>query len=64
MTLPLYIAIIITVIYVIALFVFLIIRDEYREFKKLEDEVQRQADESERPYVEPLYRKKYGKRKK
>ena len=64
MTLPLYIAIIITVIYVIALFVFLIIRDEYREFKKLEDELQRQADESERPYVEPLYRRKYGKRKK
>jgi len=64
MSLPLYIAIIITVIYVIALFVFLIIRDEYREFKKLEDEVQRQADESERPYVEPLYRRKYGKGKK
>ncbi len=64
MSLPLYIVIIISVIYVIALFVFLIIRNEYREFKKLEDEVQRQADESERPYVEPLYRRKYGKRKK
>ena len=64
MSLPLYIAIIITVIYVIVLFVFLIIRDEYREFKKLEDELHRQADESERPYVEPLYRRKYGKRKK
>lgn len=64
MSLPLYIVIIISVIYVIALFVFLIIRDEYREFKKLEDEVERQADESERPYVEPLYRRKYGKRKK
>ena len=64
MSLPLYIAIIVTVIYVIGLFVFLIIRNEYREFKKLEDELQRQADESERPYVEPLYRRKYGKGKK
>jgi hypothetical protein len=64
MSLPLYIVIIVSVIYVIALFVFLIIRNEYREFKKLEDEVQRQADESERPYVEPLYRRKYGKGKK
>lgn len=64
MSLPLYIAIIITVIYVIGLFVFLVIRNEYREFKKLEDELQRQADESERPYVEPLYRRKYGKGKK
>lgn len=64
MTLPLYIAIIVTVIYVIGLFVFLIIRNEYREFKKLQDELQRQADESERPYVEPMYRRKYGKRKK
>ena len=64
MSLPLYIAIIITVIYVIALFVFLIMRNEYREFKKLEDELQRQANESERPYVEPMYRRKYGKGKK
>jgi len=64
MSLPLYIVIIVSVIYVIALFVFLIIRNEYREFKKLEDELQRQANESERPYVEPLYRRKYGKGKK
>lgn len=62
MTLPLYIAIIVTVIYVIVLFVFLFFRNEYREFKK--DELQRQADESERPYVEPMYRRKYGKGKK
>lgn len=64
MTLPLYIAIIVTVIYVIVIFVFLFFKNEYREFKKLEDELQRQADESERPYVEPMYRRKYGKRKK
>ena len=64
MSLPLYIVIIVSVIYVIALFVFLIIRNEYREFKKLEDELQRQADESERPYVEPMFRRKYGKGKK
>lgn len=62
MTLPLYIAIIVTVIYVIVIFVFLFFRNEYREFKK--DELQRQADESERPYVEPMYRRKYGKGKK
>ena len=62
MTLPLYIAIIVTVIYVIVIFVFLFFRNEYRELKK--DELQRQADESERPYVEPMYRRKYGKGKK
>ncbi len=56
MTLPLYIAIIVTVIYVIVIFVFLFFRNEYRELKK--DELQRQADESERPYVEPLYRRR------
>lgn len=40
------------------------IKDEYREWKKLEDELEKQAKESERPHIEPMYRKKYGKRKK
>jgi len=35
--------------------------DEVREFKKLEDELERQANESEKPYVEPLYRRRFKK---
>lgn len=35
--------------------------DDIKEFKKLEDEVERQAKESEKPYVEPLYRRRKRK---
>ena len=35
--------------------------DDIREFKELEDELERQAKESEKPYVEPLYRKRFKK---
>ena len=40
---------------------YLKICDEVREFKKLEDELERQSNESEKPYVEPLYRRRFKK---
>ena len=51
----------IALIMLICYLAYLKICDEVREFKKLEDEVERQANESEKPYVEPLYRRRFKK---
>jgi len=40
---------------------YLKLKDDFKEFKKLEDELERQAKESEKPYVEPLYRRRFKK---
>jgi choline-glycine betaine transporter len=64
MNIPVIIAVPFIVIGFIFMFFCDVIKKDYTEWKKLEEEVERQAKESERPHVEPLYRKKYGKRKK
>ena len=51
----------IALIMLICYLAYLKICDEIREFNKLEDELERQANESEKPYVEPLYRRRFKK---
>ena len=61
MEVPIILVLPIALIMLICYLAYLKICDEVREFKKLEDEVERQANESEKPYVEPLYRKRFKK---
>ena len=61
MEVPVILVLPIALIMLICYLAYLKICDEVREFKELEDEVERQANESEKPYVEPLYRKRFKK---
>ena len=61
MEVPVILVLPIALIMLICYLAYLKICDEVREFKKLEDEIERQANESEKPYVEPLYRKRFKK---
>jgi len=61
MSIPVILVLPIALIMLICYLAYLKICDEVREFKKLEDEVERQANESEKPYVEPLYRRRFKK---
>ncbi len=61
MELPLIIALPIIIIGFFFWLAWQIIKKDYRNFKKLTDELERQAEESERPHIEPLYRRRYKK---
>ena len=61
MEVPVILVLPIALIMLICYLAYLKICDEIREFKKLEDEVERQANEAEKPYVEPLYRRRFNK---
>jgi len=61
MSIPVILVLPIALIMLICYLAYLKICDEVREFKKLEDELERQANESEKPYVEPLYRRRFKK---
>lgn len=58
MSLPIIIAVPVAVLFSIIYFAVQIIYKDFKEWKKLEDEVEKQANESERPHIEPLYRRK------
>ena len=61
MEVPVILVLPIALIMVICYLAYTKICDDVREFKKLEDELERQVNESEKPYVEPLYRKRFKK---
>ena len=61
MEVPVILVLPIALIMLIFYLAYLKICDEVREFNKLEDELERQANESEKPYVEPLYRRRFKK---
>ena len=61
MEVPVILVLPIALIMLICYLAYLKICDEVREFKKLEDELERQANESEKPYVQPLYRRRFKK---
>jgi len=61
MEVPVILVLPIALIMTICYLAYLKICDEVREFKKLDDELERQANESEKPYVEPLYRRRFKK---
>ena len=61
MSIPVILVLPVALIMFICYLAYLKICDEVREFKNLEDELERQANESEKPYVEPLYRRRFKK---
>ncbi len=61
MTLPIIIAVPVAVLFSIIYFAGQIIYKDFKEWKKLEDEVEKQANESERPHIEPMYRRRHKK---
>jgi len=61
MEVPVILVLPVALIMLICYLAYLKICDEIREFKKLDDELERQAKESEKPYVEPLYRRRFKK---
>ena len=61
MEVPIILVLPVALIMTICYLAYLKICDEVREFKKLDDELERQANESEKPYVEPLYRRRFKK---
>jgi hypothetical protein len=61
MSIPVILILPVALIMLICYLAYLKICDEVREFNKLEDELERQANESEKPHVEPLYRRRFKK---
>lgn len=61
MELPVIIAIPASIIIGIIIFAIKIIVKDYIDWRKTEEELERQVRDSEKPHIEPLYRRRYKK---